>query len=208
MTTPGDTIRDVLTRIYTGSSGGWQVPAAARADALDALKVLEQDQLREAAERVATAFTAEAEDWNDGEFALWGKDDLVNAIVTLRSVLAEVTGGVADVPAGSAAGQHRGTPAVTSPGPQIRAALDFAQRQARALREKRYDDPIPDLDMALAAVEQYEAALREIGMPSHVPADFDPLDWWQHTASKKGEIARDALGVTVEELILAEVDRG
>jgi len=40
-----------------------------------------------AAEAVARAFTAEAEDWNDGEFALWRKDDLVNAIVNLRTVM-------------------------------------------------------------------------------------------------------------------------
>lgn len=44
--------------------------------------------LREAAQRVADAFTAEAEDHNDGEFSLWGKDDLVMAIVNLRAALA------------------------------------------------------------------------------------------------------------------------
>lgn len=46
-------------------------------------------RVRAAAEKVADAYTAEAEDWNDGELALWRKDDLVNAIVNLRQVLGE-----------------------------------------------------------------------------------------------------------------------
>jgi len=49
----------------------------------------ERDRLREAATKVADAYTAEAEDHNDGEFALWQKDDLVNAIVALRAALRE-----------------------------------------------------------------------------------------------------------------------
>jgi hypothetical protein len=55
-----------------------------------------------------------------------------------------------------------------------------------------------------AKIERYEKALREIGLPAHVPhvpRGFDPLDWWRHTACKRGEIARDALGVTAEDLI-------
>jgi len=45
------------------------------------------EALHEAAKKVTDAFTAEAEDWNDGEFALWRKDDLVNAIVELRKIV-------------------------------------------------------------------------------------------------------------------------
>lgn len=45
--------------------------------------------LEDAAHAVVRAYTAEAEDWNDGEFALWRKDDLVNALVALRVVVAE-----------------------------------------------------------------------------------------------------------------------
>lgn len=41
----------------------------------------------EAAEQAVKAYTAEAEDWNDGEFALWHKDDLVKALVSLRQAL-------------------------------------------------------------------------------------------------------------------------
>lgn len=40
-----------------------------------------------AAKRVTRAYTAEAEDWNDGEFALWQKDDLVVALVELRKLV-------------------------------------------------------------------------------------------------------------------------
>lgn len=54
---------------------------------------------------------------------------------------------------------------------------------------------------SVAKIDRYEKALREIGLPAHVPQGFDPLDWWQHTASKRGEVARDALGVTAEDLI-------
>ena len=56
-----------------------------RAEAAEA----ERDRLREAATKVTTAYTAEAEDHNDGEFALWKADDLVNAIVALRAALGE-----------------------------------------------------------------------------------------------------------------------
>jgi hypothetical protein len=42
----------------------------------------------EAAEKVADAYTAESEDHSDGEFALWNKDDLINAIVRLRQLIA------------------------------------------------------------------------------------------------------------------------
>lgn len=38
-----------------------------------------------AARAVVRAFTAEAEDWNDGEYALWKKDDLIMALVRLRA---------------------------------------------------------------------------------------------------------------------------
>lgn len=41
----------------------------------------------ELARRVTDAYTAEAEDHNDGEFALWKADDLINAIVALRAAL-------------------------------------------------------------------------------------------------------------------------
>lgn len=47
----------------------------------------ERDEVLRLAKAVTEAYTAEAEDWNDGEFALWKKDDLVNAIVELRSGL-------------------------------------------------------------------------------------------------------------------------
>ncbi len=43
--------------------------------------------LEEAARAVTRAYTAESEDWNDGEFALWKADDLINAIVALRHVV-------------------------------------------------------------------------------------------------------------------------
>ena len=56
--------------------------------ALDAL-VAERDGLRKAGTKVADAYTAEAEDHTDGEFALWKADDLVNAIVALRAALGE-----------------------------------------------------------------------------------------------------------------------
>ena len=49
----------------------------------------ENARLREAGTKVADAYTAEAEDHNDGEFALWKADDLVNAIVALRAALRE-----------------------------------------------------------------------------------------------------------------------
>lgn len=52
-------------------------------------------------------------------------------------------------------------------------------------------------------IRRYEKALREIGLPKHLPEHFDPLDWWRHEACKKGEIARDALDVSAEQLILA-----
>lgn len=61
-----------------------------------------------------------------------------------------------------------------------------------------------DAELIVAAVNAYDRmrdALEEIGLPGHVPDGFDPLEWWQHTACKRGEIARDALGVTAEELI-------
>jgi hypothetical protein len=48
---------------------------------------LSQTDIIAAAIDVVDAYTAEAEDWNDGEFALWQKDDLVNAIVKLRKAL-------------------------------------------------------------------------------------------------------------------------
>lgn len=54
----------------------------------------------------------------------------------------------------------------------------------------------------LERAELLRKALREIGMPESVPEHFDPLDWWRHTACKRGEAARAALGVTAEELIL------
>jgi hypothetical protein len=47
------------------------------------------DELLEAARAVVRAYTAEAEDWNDGEYALWQKDDLIVALVRLRQVLAD-----------------------------------------------------------------------------------------------------------------------
>lgn len=66
------------------------------ADVIGAL-MDERDHYREALERIAEvalrvekAFTAEAEDWNDGEFALWRKDDLVNALVALRQERKEI----------------------------------------------------------------------------------------------------------------------
>lgn len=46
-------------------------------------------ELEAAATKVTDAYTAEAEDHNDGEFALWKADDLVNAIVALWIALAE-----------------------------------------------------------------------------------------------------------------------
>ncbi len=46
-------------------------------------------ELDAAARKVTEAFTAESEDWNDGTYALWGKDDLISAIVALRSSLIE-----------------------------------------------------------------------------------------------------------------------
>jgi stress response protein YsnF len=39
------------------------------------------------ARKVTDAYTAEAEDHNDGEFSLWKADDLVVAIVNLRAAL-------------------------------------------------------------------------------------------------------------------------
>jgi hypothetical protein len=48
------------------------------------------DDLLAAAHRVTHAFTAEAEDWNDGTYALWRKDDLVNALAELRKVVGDL----------------------------------------------------------------------------------------------------------------------
>jgi hypothetical protein len=56
-------------------------------DFRSAAPALEFQTLLDAARAVTTAYTAEAEDWNDGEFALWDKDDLVAAIVALRQVV-------------------------------------------------------------------------------------------------------------------------
>jgi hypothetical protein len=48
----------------------------------------EADKLKAALTQITDAYTAEAEDHNDGEFALWKADDLVNAIVAARAALA------------------------------------------------------------------------------------------------------------------------
>ena len=48
----------------------------------------ENERLLRAAQAVVTAYTAETEDWNDGEFSLWRKDALIVAIVSLRAALA------------------------------------------------------------------------------------------------------------------------
>jgi hypothetical protein len=53
-----------------------------------------------------------------------------------------------------------------------------------------------------AKIERYEKALREIGLPKHVPDHFNREEFWKHLAAKRSEVARDALGVTAEELIL------
>lgn len=55
-------------------------------DALDALE-RERDALRKAAEKVVDEYHKWSEDANDGEFALWRREDLVNAIIALRSTL-------------------------------------------------------------------------------------------------------------------------
>lgn len=63
--------------------------------------------------------------------------------------------------------------------------------------------PIADrIDALVVEHERYEKALRQIGLPMSVPPHFEPLDWWRHMASRRAEIARDALAVSVEELIL------
>jgi hypothetical protein len=54
--------------------------------ALDAL-VAENQRLRDAGQTVATAFTAWAEDWNDGTYAYYKSDDLMVACVALRAAL-------------------------------------------------------------------------------------------------------------------------
>lgn len=56
-----------------------------------------------AAERSCDAYTREAEDWNDGEFALWSKDDLVEAIVAQRSALAALNARLTDTRDGGVA---------------------------------------------------------------------------------------------------------
>lgn len=62
-------------------------------EALRALELLvaraeRASEMEAAAKKVCDAYTAEAEDHNDGEFSLWKADDLVNAIVDLRAALA------------------------------------------------------------------------------------------------------------------------
>jgi deoxyribodipyrimidine photolyase len=54
---------------------------------LDAL-VAENQQLRDALEAVASAFTAWSEDWNDGTYAYYKSDDLMVACVAARAALA------------------------------------------------------------------------------------------------------------------------
>lgn len=97
--------RDALTEALAALSRVEQEHAEAinghsacvyRAEAAEA----EAAKLREAATRVVDVFTAEAEDHNDGEFALWEADDLgefalwkaadlLNAIVALRAALGD-----------------------------------------------------------------------------------------------------------------------
>lgn len=48
-------------------------------------QLLAAEKIVQLAAKVALAYTAEAEDWNDGEYALWHKDDLVHALTDLRS---------------------------------------------------------------------------------------------------------------------------
>lgn len=73
---------------YLGKWDQSTLRVALEAAGLDSL-LAERDRLREAARKVATTFTALAEDWNDGEFAWCSQDDLINAIVALRVVLGE-----------------------------------------------------------------------------------------------------------------------
>lgn len=81
--------------------------------------------------------------------------------------------------------------------------FDFAERlggsNSPILAEA--DRALRELWDARGEIERLRTVLREIGLPTHVPAHFDPLDFWKHTACKRGEIAREALGVSAEELI-------
>ena len=43
-------------------------------------------RLQKAADDVIDAYHRESEDANDGEFALWKADDLINAIIRLRDI--------------------------------------------------------------------------------------------------------------------------
>jgi len=92
--TDADKLRDILEQTDC-SRGQWEPLLDSLVAERDAWKVealhhnAEEIRLREAATKVTDAYTAEAEDHNDGEFALWQKDDLVNAIVALRAALGE-----------------------------------------------------------------------------------------------------------------------
>jgi hypothetical protein len=77
-------IREALTLLHSLDGGTAVTELGDDAEAA----LAELIQIAERARAVVDAYTAQAEDWNDGEFSLWGKDDLVNAIVALRAALA------------------------------------------------------------------------------------------------------------------------
>lgn len=83
----------------------------------------------------------------------------------------------------------------------VRATEVGTERDKRGRSIRQYM-VIDEAEALLDYVDRLETALREIGLPQSVPEHFDPLDWWRHTACKRGEMARNALGVTAEELIL------
>lgn len=90
----------------------------------------------------------------------------------------------------------------TEPAARLRAwADDWSVGRYEKPQYKNPGELKGDLRAVLDRLAKAESALEEIGLPGHVPEGFDPLEWWQHTACKRGEIARDALGVTAEELI-------
>lgn len=66
----------------------WKARASGEFDALIQREYDRQVGFVALAERVVEAYTNEAEDRNDGEFALWQSEGLVNAIVALRAALA------------------------------------------------------------------------------------------------------------------------
>lgn len=48
---------------------------------------IDRNELISRARAVTAMYTAAAEDSNDGSFALWREDDLINAIVSLRQLV-------------------------------------------------------------------------------------------------------------------------